>query len=386
MNVILVDDEPLALQHLAEELSRLDWIRIVGQYRNPVLALEHMDRDCPQAVFLDIEMPGMNGIELAERIVQKFPQTMIVFATAYVEYAVKAFELSAHDYILKPIQVDRLLKTTTRLLKRLQLQTVPVQAGAPSVQIRMFRSLQLERLGQEPHAPRWRTLKGLELFSLLLQHRGNSVRKETLIEQLWADIEWKRGITLLYTAIYQIRKMLQEEQFDIQIVNSEEGYRLDLNGITLDVEKWERQLLEAPPITEATVELHQGISQVYVGDYLGEYPYLWAEPEKTRLRSLMLVHAKQLASYYVDNRQEEKAASHYSRIQSLLPHEEHLYFELMRLYDRVQDRFMVEKQYELLVTMLQQEFDVEPQPVVQAWFKEWKNKTRPEDHRSPDGP
>ncbi|MDF2658442.1 MAG: histidine kinase [Paenibacillus sp.] len=168
--------------------------------------------------------------------------------------------------------------------------------------------------------------------------------------------------------------MLLEEQIDIQIVNSEEGYRLDLNGIELDVEEWERQLLEAPPITEATVELHQGISQVYVGDHHGDYHYLWAEPEKTRLRSLMLVHAKQLASYYMDNQQEEKA--HYSRIQSLLPHEEHLYFELMRLYDRIQDRFLVEKQYELLVTMLRQEFDVELQPVVQVWFKEWKNKLK----------
>lgn len=72
-------------------------------------------------VFLDIEMPGLNGIELAEKITEMNPNSSIVFVTAFDHFAIKAFELNSLDYLLKPIQFERIQSTTKRLKKQMDL-------------------------------------------------------------------------------------------------------------------------------------------------------------------------------------------------------------------------------------------------------------------------
>ncbi|KQO12445.1 response regulator [Paenibacillus sp. Leaf72] len=372
MKVILVDDEPLALSHLAEELACFAELEMIGSYRNPRLALADISRLAPDAVFLDIEMPEMSGIALAEKILQQRPHTQIVFVTVYEEYAVKAFDLNAVDYLLKPIQLKRLAQTTERLLQRAGSQ-LPAAPRQDWVRVQCFRSLQFERATGGSATLRWKTLKAQELFSLLLHLRGKPIRKQTLVDQLWSDIDWKKGITQLYTAIYQIRKLLQDEQLNIRIENVDEGYRLDLNGFPLDIEEWERQMDAAPPLTSESLEQHKQLSAQYKGDYLAEYAYLWAETEKQRLRMKWLSHAKQIANYFIESNNLPAAAEHYLEMQSVLPTEESLYFELMRIYDSLEDRRSVEAQYELLRKMLLQELDMEPHDSIRLWFDRWRS-------------
>lgn len=195
MKVIIVDDEPLALRHLAQELERIGGLNILGQYRNPQLALERITQEPMDAVFLDIQMPGVNGIELAERILQLYPHMAIVFVTAYDEYAIKAFELNALDYILKPIQHERLQKTIQRLGKQAPLEAVAARNADPeNGLIHSLRSLQLELAGQKPLTLRWKTVKAQEIFAFLLHHRGTVVKKQVLLDQFWPGIDWKKGL------------------------------------------------------------------------------------------------------------------------------------------------------------------------------------------------
>lgn len=374
MKAILVDDEPLALNHLAEEIERISEINIIGKFRNPKLALEMICRDCPQVVFLDIEMPEMSGIDLAERILQELPLTQIVFVTVYDDFAIRAFELNALDYILKPLHVDRLTLTIARLTQFVPFQMLS-SSSIDSVIIHSFRSLQFGISGKDPVTLRWKTFKAQELFSYLLHHRGKPVRKQILLDLLWPDIDLKRGITQLYTAIYQVRKLLQAERINIQIANVDEGYMLELNGAQLDIEEWEKKIIGAPEITDDTLAQHHRIFSLYGGDYLAEYSYSWAETERRRLRDMWLRHARQIASYYTAENKDTEAAAHYLRVQSILPTEESIYFELMRLYNRLEDRSSVEKQYELLQNMLRTEVDMEPHYTVQKWFKDWKSNS-----------
>lgn len=374
MNVkaILVDDEPLALQHLAEELEEIGGWEIIGKYRNPKTALEHLSKDLPQVIFLDIEMPEINGIEAAKRALEICPDVVIVFVTVYEDYAIKAFEISAWDYVLKPLHPDRLMKTTSRVFQQLQRREKVLLSSNNGVRIHTFRSLQFERSGQTPITPRWKTSKARELFAFLLHDRGRSVRKELLLDQLWPDTEWEKGITQLYTAIYQVRKMLQEERIHIDIANCDEGYRLDLNEVDLDIEEWESRLIKAPNITPDNLMLHKELAAYYRGDYLMEYSYTWAETEKQRLRTVWLKHVKQIADYYMDRNQDKEAAEHYLQAQTVLPQEETIYFELMVIFARLGDRYSVEKQFELLAAMLRQYYDVAPKSEVQVWFDNWK--------------
>ena len=97
MRILIVDDEDLARSRLREILETIGNIEVIGEAKNGLDALEKITELNPEVVFLDIEMPGLTGFEVIENLV-KMP--LIVFATAYDEYAVKAFEANAIDYIL----------------------------------------------------------------------------------------------------------------------------------------------------------------------------------------------------------------------------------------------------------------------------------------------
>lgn len=115
MKVILIDDEPIALELLSRMLSFYEDVDIVGSYANPFDALGEIGKTQPDAIFLDIEMGSINGLEFAEVLIEKLATVKIVFVTAYSQYAVDAFEVNAIDYLLKPIQEKRLTKTIERL-------------------------------------------------------------------------------------------------------------------------------------------------------------------------------------------------------------------------------------------------------------------------------
>jgi two-component system LytT family response regulator len=110
----LVDDELPALKRLARLLEATGRVEIVGSEMNPAAAIRAVSTDPPDVLFLDIEMPGLNGFDLLGQLER---QPFVVFTTAYDQYALKAFEVNSIDYLLKPIepgQLDRALKKLER--------------------------------------------------------------------------------------------------------------------------------------------------------------------------------------------------------------------------------------------------------------------------------
>jgi DNA-binding LytR/AlgR family response regulator len=121
MKAIIADDEPLLSLSLKTALAEV-WpeLEIVAVVPNGLEAVQAAERLKPDVAFLDIQMPGMTGLEAAAEIVERMaePAPAIVFVTAYDEFATKAFELAAADYVLKPVSVERLAKTVARLKAR----------------------------------------------------------------------------------------------------------------------------------------------------------------------------------------------------------------------------------------------------------------------------
>jgi two-component system LytT family response regulator len=105
MNTLIVDDEPLARRELQRLLTVFPWLKVIGQAADIDEAHERITSLHPALVFLDIQMPGGTGFDLLERL-ESPPR--VIFTTAYDHYAVKAFEVSALDYLLKPIEPGRL--------------------------------------------------------------------------------------------------------------------------------------------------------------------------------------------------------------------------------------------------------------------------------------
>jgi two-component system, LytTR family, response regulator LytT len=117
ITVIIVDDEPLARQELARLIRLEKDFEIVGEAESGDTALELVQKIKPDLLFLDIEMPGLSGLEVASKLSEWENPPRVVFATAYHQYAVEAFEANAIDYILKPFEPLRIKKALDRVRK-----------------------------------------------------------------------------------------------------------------------------------------------------------------------------------------------------------------------------------------------------------------------------
>ena len=113
MKTIIIDDERLARNELKRLLEEFPKIHVVAEAANAEEAIELIDEHQPDLLFLDIQMPGKNGFELLEIIEDRVPE--VIFTTAYDEYALKAFEYNALDYLMKPIDSSRLAEAITKV-------------------------------------------------------------------------------------------------------------------------------------------------------------------------------------------------------------------------------------------------------------------------------
>ncbi|KFC60941.1 hypothetical protein FEM08_03310 [Flavobacterium gilvum] len=110
---LIIDDEPPARARLRQLLENFsETFRVVDEAKNGIEAVEKINQLQPDVIFLDIEMPGLNGFELLERL-EKIP--IVVFCTAYDQYSLKAFETNSVDYLLKPVRLERLQQTVEKL-------------------------------------------------------------------------------------------------------------------------------------------------------------------------------------------------------------------------------------------------------------------------------
>jgi DNA-binding LytR/AlgR family response regulator len=120
LRVLVVDDEQLAREELCYQLSQAVDVEIVGQATNGPEALAASDELDPDVVFLDVQMPGLTGFEVARRLLERADDApAVVFVTAYDQHAVEAFEVNAVDYLLKPVDASRLQQALVRVRRRL---------------------------------------------------------------------------------------------------------------------------------------------------------------------------------------------------------------------------------------------------------------------------
>lgn len=115
ISVVLVDDEKPSLEELEYIISKSSFAEIVGKFTNSIEAMEFVKIEEPDLVFLDINMPEFGGLEFAEEIIKLNLKTDVIFATAYDQYAMSAFDKNAVDYILKPYENDRVFKALRKV-------------------------------------------------------------------------------------------------------------------------------------------------------------------------------------------------------------------------------------------------------------------------------
>lgn len=272
MKVIIVDDEQPLLNEFQKMLGQYAQLKIVGAYTDPLKALEEAEEIQPDVAFLDIEMRGMSGLELAERLLGKLPELDIFFVTAYNHYATEAFDTNAIDYILKPVRPERLQKALERLNKKRGFQPF----AGERLQIQSFGKFGVS-VGSE--MIKWSRAKQRELLAYLLQNKGKWIDKYKICDDLWRDSTPGQALSHLQTAVWAVRKTLKEHGiFCIKIEFLSDGYILRLEDANWDLHEFNSTV--ACFYNTGNVEYCKRAMELYKNGYLYNDDWLWAMLER----------------------------------------------------------------------------------------------------------
>lgn len=368
LTCLLIDDEKHALVFLERMLAPYTQLSIQGAFTNPGKALAFLEKEPVDVVFLDIEMRGTSGLEVAARIGRLRPDTEIVFITAHSQFALEAFELGAIDYLLKPLQRKRVEHMIDTLWKRTSRRKLSEpQTGGKQATLQCFYQFNVLQPDGTPASIRWRTQKTIELLALLLHERGNPVYRWHLIEALWPDTSPEKAAALLHTSVYYLRKVVKDLS-EIVIDYESERYRIDIGSTQIDTVVWESKLAGLPPLNDQTVQLHKELYTMYTGDYLETHGYSWAEKERERLRRLWSVHTLRLAAWLEQRERYQESLLCYEALRSRIPYMEEAHWGVMRICASLNNFSAMHELYRELSDTLRQELGIEPSDSIKTWY------------------
>lgn len=372
---MILEKNHVMIEKLEVLLSHFDQINVIGKYINSNQLLRDIIEKKPDVIFMEAQLKDLSGIEVAQIIKERIPYVDLVFVSAYGDFAVQAFELNAIDYLVKPIRLERVEETIKRFsATKSNKKEEIVRKNRNYAQIQLFGGINFKWSDEDKIIEvNWRTKKTQELFAFLVHNREKTVRKDVLVDLLWPHIEWNQGISLLYTAVYHLRKIFKSINFNISIYSSENTYTLILNDVKLDVEEWEKHLESLGDVCSSTVKKHIQAIKKYKGNYLEGHEYPWARIEMKRLRTLWLYHTNKVGEYLLEQKKFPQAIRLYHYIQEMDPTEEKSYLKLMEIYNEMNEPMAVMAQYETLKHVLDKEFGVEPSSLVNKWYTEWEN-------------
>ena len=202
MRIICVDDEHLILQDALAQCRSIPGVEQADGFTSGDQALEWLAGHDADIALLDIDMPGMDGIELAIRIRKMKPETAVIFLTAYSQYAVQAFSLHASGYLLKPVDREKLAAEIAYARSR---GTRPAKAR---IEARTFGGFDLFADGKLVF---FRKAKCKELLAFLIDKQGAAVMRAEACSALWEDREYDRPMQKqLDTVIRLLRETLRE--------------------------------------------------------------------------------------------------------------------------------------------------------------------------------
>ncbi|PKF63754.1 DNA-binding response regulator [Psychromonas sp. psych-6C06] len=209
---IIADDEPLLRFHLQKMLTDICHdIEIVAHCENGQQALQAIDELNPDFLFLDIKMPELDGMEVAKKLASMKQAPLIAFITAYDEFAVKAFENNAVDYLLKPISENRLIKTCDKL--KLQKKQTPTNDNSGAVLTDLLQQIQQLSSNAQPDYLVWvKAFKGEDLHLIAI----NDVlffKAEDKYISVFAQSQGTLNEYIIRSSLKELQQKLDSEQF-----------------------------------------------------------------------------------------------------------------------------------------------------------------------------
>ncbi|MGC5326008.1 response regulator [Brevibacillus sp. SYSU BS000544] len=377
IRAILVDDEEHALHLLEYILNQIGGVEVIGKSSNPSEVVEACKRLKPNVVFLDIEMPEMDGVELVEILKSDNMDLHAVFVTAHHQYAISAFEQGAIDYLLKPIEMERLEKTINRLRRELGKTSIALSESTSPIFHASFAppKLHIQCLGgfevfnSQNNRLIWRTSKEKELLAFLATHGNTRAHRDVIIDTLWQEEDYQKAKIYLHTCISNIRKNIKKLGFVDIILYEDSNYYLNQTKIHIDYIQIKQSLEQIKqPAPKDTGKIEQILEQYHAPLLFGcDYP--WIEKETEYLHRSVMEARLELAQTLLEQGAYKQAVEVGRLVLNQNPGSEEACRILMRCYQKTGNHDAVFLSYQRLVQALN-ELHIEPSPQTKLLYRE----------------
>ena len=367
IDVILIDDEEPALLEMEYLLNSYNKFNIIGKYTNPVVAINKIRELKPQIAFLDISMPQLSGLSISEELFGSGAETGIVFVTAHDSYALKAFEVQALDYLLKPVAKSRLDQTVNKILGIKHAQTGNKQKR---LEIKTMGHFQIGWAGEAPI--KWRIEKNRELFAFLLHNEGTEVTKDRIIDQIWSDCDLDKASHQLHNSIYYIRKSLEDYGIGQEQLHISRGYCLLLGDVCYDRKTIEMRFREFKGRKPSVDELEE-LQGLFRGDYLQFEDWAWAAYDREILSKQETDLLLMLAGGYLEAGEYKKAETALRKGFLRNPFEENITVLFLELCRKNGEKAKAARHYTEYCKYLEDELAILPGEKVRKIYNSIKN-------------
>ncbi len=352
ISAIVVDDERPALDKLVKMLKNSGLAEVKGEFCRPLEALEFLRSNRVDVVFLDIEMPDMDGIELSSRIIDLQGEIAVVFVTAYNQYAVEAFSLNALDYLMKPVSPERLGETLDKIMKG-----KGIMSCSEGIYIRCFGRFAVS-VGKEE--VKFRTEKAEELLAFMIDRRGSFVSRSEIIDSLWENFDGDRALIHFNTTLHYLKKALLKYGAQIPFAYDRGGYKFNMSGIGCDYIDFSVFFDNYKTTQQLNIPECEKIAALIMGDYLSGWEYDWAAVKRLLLEEQYFYLIIAMAEYFKGTGSYRKAAEWLKTGLLKEPLHRELNYRLVEVLLLANERISAVKYYDVYRNGLRKKFECEP--------------------------
>jgi two-component system, LytTR family, response regulator len=379
MIAMVIDDEILSAEHICRLLEKMD-ITVLC-YTNPYDALGKIDIHKPDVLFLDIEMPEISGLELAEEVQNRKIDCEIVFITGHNQYAIEAFNVNALDYLLKPIigkQIDRAIQRVKKRREIYLINKADINNSVPNerkIKISLFGKVSVYDEYKKKQI-RFMTAKSAEIFCFLLLHKNEKdISKWRLMDAIWPDKDLDKGDINLRSSISRLNKTFRENLINISIKSTGNGYQLDLQESELEIDAYLLEILAYKDSTIQTgdVALWEQIILSYNDMLLEDFDSEWCENYRNIYHRYFMSTAQKLVNYFESIPMKPfRTLCILEKMLKFEPYDEKIRERALELYYEMGGKSGVDKYYKDYVKMIKKDLGIEPGEQLKRKYKEFK--------------
>jgi len=364
LSVIVIDDFAINLKINVDMLKKIDSFHIIGSYTNPYEGYDATIRLKPDILFLDIEMDGMSGIDIAKKLSENNISTQVIFVTAHDSHAVQAFEVEAFDYIMKPLSQERIYSVLQRINRR---KIVTQDQKNKKIVIKFFGGFSVGF--QQETSIKFRSNKTKEMFAYLIANRNKTLNKEVIIDAIWPDNELSNVSHNFYNAIYYIRKALEDAGITREYIVLDNEYHICLNNASVDLDAFmeAHQRLTHSNNSEAHEHLHSLITH-YVGAYLEDIESEWCIFDRETLRLIFINALRTIARWCLNQHDYSLAEQHLLRAFLEDPYDEDVTLMMLQAYLQMKHKQKGLQHFITYKTLLEEELNIEPRKDILQYY------------------